>query len=175
MRLTSTGKRGRIFAYLVRLLTRGVVRNWSAACGGLLSLFFLPMMACPSWAAKRLTIAQLEQMLGTERAARKSDIEIARKISEIELSERLTDLALAQLNKQFASGSQPAMALLLLADRSAFLDPPANELPAAPTPDAATQQQLLEAAKRYAVQSLPNCPTCSLREPLSTSTTVHRK
>ncbi|MGC2613986.1 MAG: VWA domain-containing protein [Terracidiphilus sp.] len=124
----------------------------------LLSLFFLPMMACPSWAAKRLTIAQLEQMLGTERAARKSDIEIARKISEIELSERLTDLALAQLNKQFASGSQPAMALLLLADRSAFLDPPANELPSTPTPDAATQQQLLEAAKRYAVQSLPNLP-----------------
>ena len=124
----------------------------------LLISVFLPIIAVPSWAAKRLTIAQLEQMLRTERAAHKSDIEIARKISEIELSERLTDLALAQLNKKFANGSQPAMALLLLADRSAFLDPPANELPATPTPDASTQQQLLEAAKRYAVQSLPNLP-----------------
>ena len=45
------------------------------------------------------------------------------------------------------------MALLLLADRSVFLDPPANELPATPTPDAATQQHLLEAAKRFAVET----------------------
>jgi VWFA-related protein len=105
-----------------------------------------------------MTVVQLEQMLGAERAAHKSDIEIARRISDVELSERLTDLALGQLSKQFASSSQPAMALLLLADRSAFLDPPANELPASPTPDAATQQHLLEAAKRFAVETLPNLP-----------------
>jgi VWFA-related protein len=119
---------------------------------------FLPMTAVPSWAAKRMTIVQLEEMLRTERATHKSDIEIARKISDVELSERLTDLALGQLSKQFASGSQPAMALLLLADRSAFLDPPANELPATPTPDAATQQHLLEAAKKFAVETLPSLP-----------------
>ena len=119
---------------------------------------FLHMMAFPSWAAKRLTVAQLEQMLVTDRAACKSDIEISRKISDVELSERLTDVALGRLNKQFASGSQPAMALLLLADTSAFLDPPANELPATPTPDASTQQQLLEAAKRFAVETLPHLP-----------------
>jgi VWFA-related protein len=115
-------------------------------------------MAVPSWAAKRMTVAQLEQMLGTERAAHKSDIEIARKIGDVELSERLTDLALGQLSKQFAGGSQPAMALLLLADRSSFLDPPANELPVTPAPDAATQQHLLEAAERFAVETLPNLP-----------------
>jgi VWFA-related protein len=105
-----------------------------------------------------MTVAQLEQMLGTERSAHKSDIEIARKISDVELSERLTDLALGQLSKQFAGGSQPAMALLLLADRSSFLDPPANELPATPAPDAATQRHVLEAAKRFAVETLPNLP-----------------
>ena len=81
----------------------------------------LPVVATPSWASKRMTVAQLEQMLSTEKAAHKSDIEIARKISDVELSERLTDLALGQLSKQFAAGSQPAMALLLLADRSSFL------------------------------------------------------
>jgi VWFA-related protein len=105
-----------------------------------------------------MTVAQLEQMLGTERAAHKSDIEIARRISDVQLSERLTDLALSQLSKQFAGGSQPAMALLLLADRSSFLDPPANELPATPAPDAAKQQHLLEAAKRFAVETLPSLP-----------------
>ena len=115
-------------------------------------------MALPLWAAKRMTVVQLEQMLGAERAAHKSDIEIARRISGVELSERVTDLALGQLSKQFASGSQPAIALFLLADRSAFLDPPANELPATPTPDATTQQHLLEAAKKFAVETLPNLP-----------------
>lgn len=119
---------------------------------------FLAMMAFPSWAAKRMTVAQLEQMLGAERAAHKPDIEIARKINETDLSERLTDVTVSRLNRQFASGSLPAMALLLLADRSAFLDPPANELPAMPTPDAATQRQLLEAARRFAVETLPHLP-----------------
>ncbi len=118
----------------------------------------LPVVATPSWASKRMTVAQLEQMLSTEKAAHKSDIEIARKISDVELSERLTDLALGQLSKQFAAGSQPAMALLLLADRSSFLDPPAKELPAAPAPDAPTQQHLQEAAKRFAIKTLPNLP-----------------
>ena len=46
-----------------------------------------------------MTVAQLEQMLGTERAAHKSDIEIARKISDVELSERLTDLALGAIEQ----------------------------------------------------------------------------
>ena len=46
-----------------------------------------------------MTVAQLEQMLSTEKAAHKSDIEIARKISDVELSERLTDLALGELSK----------------------------------------------------------------------------
>ncbi len=105
-----------------------------------------------------MTVAQLEQVLSTDKAAHKSDIEIARKISDVELSERLTDLALGELSKTFASGSQPAMALLLLADRSSFLDPPAKELPATPAPDAATQRHVLEAAKRFAVETLPNLP-----------------
>ena len=140
------------------LLTRSAVGKWGCGMRWILIAVFLPMLAFPSWAAKRVTVAQLEQMLGTERAAHKSEIEIARKISDVELSERLTDVALGRLNKQFASGSRPAMALLLLADRSAFLDPPANELPATPTPDAATQQHLLEAAKRFAVETLPNLP-----------------
>jgi VWFA-related protein len=141
-----------------RLLTRGAVGKWGCGVRWILIALFLSILAVPSWAAKRLTVAQFEQMTVADRAAHKSDIEIARKISDVELSERLTDSALGQLSKQFASGSQPAMALLLLADRSAFLDPPANELPATPAPDAPRQQQLLEAAKRFAVETLPNLP-----------------
>jgi len=149
---------GHIFCY-ASLRTRA---RYSVKRSCVLRWIFIPVllatMAFPSWAAKRMTVAQLEQMLGEERAAHKLDIEIARKLGEIELAERLTDVTLGRLNQQFSSGSPPAMALLLLADRSAFLAPPANELPATPAPDAATQQNLLEAAKRFAVETLPHLP-----------------
>ena len=77
-------------------------------------------MALPANAAKRVTVAQLEETLTRATAAHKKDEDIARQVASMELSERLTDRTLGRLNTQFASGSQPAMALLLLADRSAF-------------------------------------------------------
>jgi VWFA-related protein len=118
----------------------------------------LVMMALPAWAGKRMSVEQLEQILNADGAAHKSDAEIARQIRIIELSERLTDRTLDRLNAQFAAGSQTALALLLLADRSSFLDPPMSELPTTPAPNAATQQQLLEAAQRFALQILPRLP-----------------
>jgi VWFA-related protein len=132
--------------------------DWSGGVRWILIAMFVATTAFPSWAEKRMTVAQFERMLVSSRVANKSDVEIARKIGDAELSERLTDATLSRLNQQFASGSLPAMALLLLADRSAFLDPPANEVPATPAPDAATQQRLLEAAERFAVNTLPNLP-----------------
>ena len=118
----------------------------------------LALAVSPSWAAKRMTVAQLEQLVSAERGEHKSDAELARKINGIELSERLTELTLAHLNQQLKSGSASATALLLLADRSVFLDPPANELPSTPAPDAATQQHLLAAAQRFAMETLPRLP-----------------
>jgi VWFA-related protein len=118
----------------------------------------LVMMALPAWAGKRMSIAQLEHILNADGAAHKSDAEIARQIRIIELSERLTDATFERLNRHFAAGSQAALALILLADRSSFLDPPASELPAIPVPDVATQQRLLEAAQRFALQILPRLP-----------------
>jgi VWFA-related protein len=46
----------------------------------------------------------------------------------------------------------------VLADRSAFFDPPANELPATPAPDIAEQTRMLQAARRYVSQTLPRLP-----------------
>jgi VWFA-related protein len=115
-------------------------------------------LALPSWAAKRMTVAQFGQALAADTAAHKPDQEVARKISGTELSERLTDTTLGRLNQQFSGGSQASAALLLLADRSAFLDPPASELPATPVPDAATQQGLIRAAQKFAVETLPRLP-----------------
>ena len=118
----------------------------------------LMMMAVPSWAERRISVAQLEHALSADIAAHKSDAEIARHVRIIELSERLTDATFERLSRHFAADSQARLALLLLADRSSFLDPPVSELPATPAPDAATQQQLLQAAQRFALQTLPRLP-----------------
>src|SRR5664279_5862528 len=123
-----------------------------------LVIIFLVMIAIPSLAANRMTVAQLEQVLNADRAAHKQEADIARQILSIELSQRLSDTTLNRLSKQFVSSSPAAMALLLLADKSAFLDLPPGELPPTPVPDDATQQRVLEAAKRFAVETLPRLP-----------------
>ena len=115
-------------------------------------------MASPLYAAKRLTVAQLEQTLAADAAAHRTDEEIALKIGGIELSERLTERTLGEMSAQFTKGSPAMAALLLLADRSAFLEPPRNEQVAKAAPDAAMQQQLLQAAQRFAIETLPSLP-----------------
>ena len=54
--------------------------------------------------------------------------------------------------------SQVTLALQLLADESAFLDPPSSELPATPAPDDATQHWMLEAARSYVLETLLRLP-----------------
>jgi hypothetical protein len=121
-------------------------------------LGLLTAMAFPTWAAKRVTVAQLEQALATTSAAHKPDAEIARQIAGMKLSERITEATLSRLRAQLDTGSQAALALQLLADQSAFLDPPASELPATSVPDDATQQRMREAVRNYVAQTLPRLP-----------------
>lgn len=122
----------------------------------LLGLF--TVMVLPAYAGKHLTVAQLEQTLTADSASHRSDEQVARKLSDLELSERLTGTALDRLGASLSPGPKTALALELLADRSAFLDPPASELPAAASPDAASQQRMIEAARGYAVQTLSRLP-----------------
>jgi hypothetical protein len=121
-------------------------------------LGLLTAMAFPTWAAKRVTVAQLEQALAKNSAAHKPDAEIARQIASMKLSERLTEATLGRLNAHLDPGSQAALALQLLADQSAFLDPPPSELPATSVPDDATQQRMLEATRNYIARTLPRLP-----------------
>jgi hypothetical protein len=115
-------------------------------------------MAFPAWAAKGVTVVQLEQTLTTISAGHKPDVEIARQIANIKLSERLTEATLARLNAHLDTGSQAALALQILADQSVFLEPPASELPPTSVPDDATQQRMLEAARSYVARTLPQLP-----------------
>jgi len=118
----------------------------------------LAAMALQAMAAKRLTVAQLEQALATASAAHKPDAELVRLIAGTDLSERLSDATLDRLDKQLNAGPQVALTLRLLADQSAFLEVPAGELPSIAAPGDAAQQQMLQAAHSYVAQTLPSLP-----------------
>ncbi len=124
-------------------------------------LMILGMMliaALGARAARRVNVSQLEQALTAALAEHRPDADIARQLAGFELTERLTDQTL----DGFAAGRglQPrtALALQLLADQSAFLDPPASEIPATAAPDAAAQQQILQRARAYAVETWSRLP-----------------
>jgi VWFA-related protein len=118
----------------------------------------LAALTYPAGAGTRVTVAQLEHALTTAFTAHKPDAEIAHQIATMELSEQLTEASLERLNARLAPGAQTAQALALLADRSAFLDPPVAELPGTAAPDGTAQQRMLDAARNYVAQTLPRLP-----------------
>ena len=124
----------------------------------LILLAALAAMALPASAAKRLTVSQLEQTLATDIAAHRADSEVAVKVGESELAERLTDATLDRFAAKLALGPRTALALQLLSDRSAFLDPPPSEWPGTEPPDAATQEHMMDLARAYAVQTWSRLP-----------------
>jgi hypothetical protein len=122
-----------------------------------LLLALITALPIASRAAKHITVAQLTQTLAADVGAQ-PDAEIARRISGMELSERLTEATLARLAVTLSADPQAALTLQLLADQSAFLDPPASELPPTPAPDDPTKQRVLDAARSYVAQTLPRLP-----------------
>ena len=123
----------------------------------LLALF--AALALPAQAARRITVDQLRQMLVSRLAAHQSDSSLAQRLSSQELSEQLTSLTLQRLTSELKPGRQTVLALDLLADTSAFLEPPPGELPHLEPPDTATREFMLNAAGNFArvtLQHLPN-------------------
>jgi len=112
-------------------------------------------MALPCFAAKQITVDQLEKALTATRG--KSDLEVAKQLSTLQLTERLSPARLQQL-KSGVSGEKAQEALLALADASAFLEPPAAEIPATAAPDLAAQRQMMTRAMNYLGKTLPLLP-----------------
>ncbi len=125
----------------------------------LILLGFVAVAALPALGAKKLTVAQLERELSESSAAHRSDLDAAREVGHFEMAERLTDDRLNRFAATLKLGPRTALALQLLSDQSAFLDPPADELPATAPPDSATQQKMLDAARAYAVQTWSRMPS----------------
>jgi hypothetical protein len=109
-------------------------------------------------ATAEVTVAQLEQFLAGQRAAHAGDGATAQKLRSVELSERLTELTLARLKAQYQPGDETAAELDVLADLSAFLDPPESEVSGESSPSAAEQQAMIGAARKFVTGTLSRLP-----------------
>jgi hypothetical protein len=118
-------------------------------------LLLLAGVTLPVFAAKRVTVVNLEQMLASSRHT--SDANIAKQLFELELTERLSEDRLAQLAADLP-GPLARQALTAVADASAFLDLPAADIPSIGVPDLAAQRSMLALTMDYARATIPKLP-----------------
>lgn len=115
----------------------------------------LPAFAADPAPLSRVSVEQLEHLLSNAKA--RSDGEEARQLSTLQLTERLNPARYEQL-KALLPGEKSQRALLALADLSAFLEPPASDIPATATPDLASQRRMLGRTVNYLAKTLPLLP-----------------
>ena len=118
-------------------------------------LLLLTGIALPACAAKRVTVAQLESALSEARGKR--DSRVADILNGMQLSERLTATTLSRWQARLP-GERSRRSLEVLADLSAFLDPPASEVPALPAPNFAVQSRIMALAVDYTKRTLQKLP-----------------
>jgi hypothetical protein len=138
-------------------------------------LSLIVAVTLPACAVERVTVAQLEQRLAAQppspadkpmQALR--DSQLAALVGTLTLTERLSDARLERIDQKLQPGLHSKQALQILADRSAFLDPPADELPELAPPDAETQKRLIAAAGANVLKNLKRLPNF-----FATRTVVH--
>jgi VWFA-related protein len=120
-----------------------------------------PSPVLPVRAAKRVTVEQLEHMLANTHGKRDQDL--AKQLGSLELSERLSSSRLAKFQAD-VPGEKSRLALLVLADASVFLQPPAAEVLATAPPDAGTQNLILHRAAEDLASSIRRLPDFFARQ-----------
>lgn len=138
-------------------------------------LTLLVALTLPACALERVTVAQLEQKLAAQQPPSGDkplqalrDSQMAEMLGNLALTERLSYARLDGINQKLQPGLHSKQALQLMADRSAFLDPPADELPKLTPPDAETQKRLVTAVGSNVLKNLKRLPNF-----FATRTTVH--
>lgn len=123
-------------------------------------IVMLLMLVTPAWAAKKITVAQLEELLHSLQQAKKTDAEVADQLRQVELTEELTRDVMERM-----AGSVPGPLtteyLYVLEASSAMLAPPQADLPSTPAPDAAAQKALLDKAVSFATTTYAQLPHLS--------------
>jgi hypothetical protein len=122
-------------------------------------LAILMTVALPCLAAARhVTVAQLHETLAAQQAENKSDSDRAQQLNSLELTEQLTQPALDRITAEFKPGPKAVGSLKLLADSSAFLEPPAGELLDKAPPAAAEQRAMMKSAINFIGVTLHHMP-----------------
>jgi hypothetical protein len=129
-------------------------------------ILVLLMAASPAWAAKKITVQQLKEMLVSMQQEKKTDLETADALKQVELTEELTRSTMNSL-VQYVSGPHTTEQVYVLEARSAVLPPPAADLPSTPAPDAAGQKAILDKALDYATKTYAQLPALT-----ATKTTI---
>ena len=112
-------------------------------------LVVIPLIASPCWAAKKITVQELKNLLTADQSSHKSDADVAAHLKDVDLTEELTRSTMDSL-KPLVPGELTTEQLFVLEIRSAVLPPPASEIPSTPAPDAAKQKAILDKATEYA-------------------------
>lgn len=104
---------------------------------------------------KRVTIAQLSQLLSA--AHGEKDSKLAQQLSALVLTQRVSAANLARWRAEF-HGKHTRQALTELADASAFLDLPGSEVPTDPPPDMDSQRKLIVRTIGFVNKALTKLP-----------------
>src|SRR4051794_27056087 len=124
-----------------------LIRKWGIA--------LLLGMTLPACKAERVTVAQLESILTQSQSL--PDADLAAKLSDLQLTQRLAPVRVAHWRAALP-GAKAQHALLGVADRSAFLALPAEDIPANAAPELADQRRILGLAATYVSKAIPQLP-----------------
>jgi hypothetical protein len=120
-------------------------------------LVVILLITSPGWAAKKLTVQQLKDMLAADQKSQKSDADVAAELKDVDLTEELTHSTMDSL-KPVVPGQLTTEQLFVLELRSAVLAPPSSDIPSTPAPDAAKQKAILDKATEYATRTYAQLP-----------------
>lgn len=126
----------------------------------------LVLMAVPAWPAKKITVAELTDLMKSLQEQKKSDADVAMALKQVQLSEQLTRSKMNDL-ASYASGPQTTEQIYVLEAGSAVLAPPASDVPSNPALDAAAQKVLLDKMSDYVGKTYSQLPAFT-----ATKTTV---
>jgi hypothetical protein len=122
----------------------------------LVVLICIFLTAFPAVALDKVTVAGLEERL--DGWHKDSDKRIATRLEDFALTERLSTAKLEKMSAKLP-GDKSRAVLLAIADASAFLAPPAAEIPSDPVPEAKVQGEILTRTVEFVgdeTESLPN-------------------
>ena len=117
----------------------------------------LLVLVVPAWPAKKITVAEVTEMLKSMKEQKKSDEQMAASLEQVDLGEQLTRSTMNVL-ATYAPGPLTTEQIYVLEARSADLLPPASDLPNTAAPDESAQKAILTRAASYITKSYDQLP-----------------